>query len=105
MARYLAKKWGVLNYTSEEKTRLQKYKRYLVATDPAYAAALSPSSVRSLAVQGGPMSAAEQREFEALPGFEPAVRVRRYDDAGKDPEMGTRPFAVFVPMLERLSLR
>ncbi len=102
-ARYLSKFFGP---AVTEPVRMHvAAKRYLVATDPAYAAALSPSSVRSLAVQGGPMSAAEQREFEAMPGFEAAVRVRRYDDAGKDPEMGTRPFTVFVPMLERLALR
>ena len=80
-------------------------KRYLVATDPDYAAALSPSSVRSLAVQGGPMDATEQQAFEALPGFAAAVRVRRYDDVGKDPAMATRPFRAFVPLLERLATR
>jgi len=102
-ARYLSKFFGP-DVTEPVRMHVAA-KRYLVATDPAYAAALTPSSVRSLAVQGGPMSALEQREFESLSGFEAAVRVRRYDDAGKDPEMGTRPFAVFVPMLERLSLR
>ena len=80
-------------------------KRYLVAVDPAYAAALSPSSVRSLAVQGGPMRDPEQRAFEAQPGFESAVRVRRYDDLGKDPALKTRAFADFVPLLTRIARR
>ena len=80
-------------------------KRYLVATDPDYAAALSPSSVRSLAVQGGPMSAEEQAAFAALPGFAAATQVRRYDDLGKDPERVPRPFRAFVPLLERLARR
>lgn len=80
-------------------------KRYLVAVDEAYAAMLTPSSVRSLAVQGGPMSAEEQASFEAGSGFESAVKVRRYDDLGKDPEMVTRDFAAFLPMLTRLAMR
>ncbi|HCH63770.1 MAG TPA: metal-dependent phosphohydrolase [Deltaproteobacteria bacterium] len=102
-ARYLSRFFGP---AVTEPVRLHvAAKRYLVATDAAYAAALSPSSVRSLAVQGGPMSPSEQREFEALPGFASAVRVRRYDDAGKDPNMSTRGFQAFVPLLERLATR
>ena len=38
-------------------------KRYLVATEPGYSATLSPASVLSLSLQGGPMSDAEQRRF------------------------------------------
>lgn len=102
-ARYLSRFFGP---AVTEPVRMHvAAKRYLVATDADYAAALSPSSVRSLAVQGGPMDAAEQRAFEALPGFAAAVRVRRYDDAGKDPAMATRPFRAFVPLLERLATR
>ncbi len=60
-------------------------KRYLVATDPEYAAVLTPASVRSLEVQGGPMSAEEIVEFEAHPWAQDAVRLRRWDDTAKDP--------------------
>ena len=38
-------------------------KRALVATDPGYLEKLSPVSVRSLAVQGGPAAAAEVSRF------------------------------------------
>ena len=102
-ARYLEKFFGP-DVTEPVRMHVAA-KRYLVATDAAYAATLTPSSVRSLAVQGGPMSADERQAFEALPGFASAVQVRRYDDLGKDPEMVTRPFAAFVPLLERLALR
>ena len=78
-------------------------KRYLVAVDPTYAAGLSPSSVRSLAVQGGPMDADERAAFEALPGFEGAVAVRRWDDEGKDPELQAPAFSTWEPMLRRLA--
>ena len=42
-------------------------KRYLCAVEPGYLAALSPASVYTLGVQGGPMDAAERAEFEAHP--------------------------------------
>ena len=61
-------------------------KRYLVAVDPAYAAALSDVSTRTLRAQGGPMTAAEITAFERIPGWQDAVRLRRWDDAAKDPE-------------------
>jgi gamma-butyrobetaine dioxygenase len=60
-------------------------KRFLVATDSAYRALLSPASIASLRVQGGPMDAAEVTEFRAQPWPEEAVLVRRWDDAAKDP--------------------
>lgn len=60
-------------------------KRYLVATDPDYLGLLSPASIRSLEVQGGPMSAAEIVEFEGHPWAADAVRLRRWDDGAKDP--------------------
>lgn len=58
-------------------------KRYLAATDPDYAATLSDGSTRSLARQGGPMSADEIAAFEANPGFDAAIALRRWDDGGK----------------------
>ena len=78
-------------------------KRYLVATDPDYGATLSPSSVRSLAVQGGPMTEDECRAFERDPGWEAAVKLRRWDDEGKVAGAATRSFAEFEPMLRRLA--
>src|SRR5260221_492163 len=41
-------------------------KRYLCAVDPAYFATLSPGSVRSLALQGGPFPLAEGRGVDEL---------------------------------------
>ena len=60
-------------------------KRFLVATDSSYRALLSPASIASLQVQGGPMDAAEVAEFRAQPWSAEAVLVRRWDDAAKDP--------------------
>ena len=58
-------------------------KRYLCFAEPDYMAALSPSSVESLALQGGPMSAAESETFLALPHAREALTLRRADDAAK----------------------
>ncbi len=72
-------------------------KRYLCAVDPTYFAKLSPDSVKSLALQGGPMSPAEVAEFEALEEHEAAVRLRRWDEAAKVKDLPTPDFAHFAP--------
>ena len=59
-------------------------KRYLCAVDDQYEAALSPASVASLALQGGPMTVEESVSFRTQSGWEDAVRLRRWDDEGKD---------------------
>ncbi len=58
-------------------------KRYLCTVEPGYVDRLSPSSVRSLAAQGGPMSPAEVVVFESRPHAEAATALRRWDDRGK----------------------
>ena len=65
-------------------------KRYLCATDPSYFAKLSPASVHTLSLQGGPMSDAEVAEFSKNPFHDEAVRVRIWDEGGKVPGMKTR---------------
>jgi predicted HD phosphohydrolase/ectoine hydroxylase-related dioxygenase (phytanoyl-CoA dioxygenase family) len=78
-------------------------KRYLVATDPDYAAGLSPSSIRSLQIQGGAMSAQELASFRADPHWEQAVRLRLWDDLAKDGNAKTRPFQAFHELLRGLA--
>lgn len=58
-------------------------KRYLVSMRPAYAQKLSPDSVRSLQLQGGPMSEQACSLFEAEPFFSDAVKLRVWDDLAK----------------------
>jgi phosphonate degradation associated HDIG domain protein len=76
-------------------------KRYLCWKEPGYYEDLSESSRKSLGLQGGPMSDAEAREFESLPHYDLAVRVRRYDDMGKVPDMATADIESFRPLLSR----
>jgi len=78
-------------------------KRYLCTADAGYLALLSAESVRTLSLQGGPMTVAEAAAFEALPHALDAVAVRRWDDQAKDPAVTPPPFAHFVPLLEALS--
>jgi phosphonate degradation associated HDIG domain protein len=77
-------------------------KRYLCATDPGYVAKLSPASVATLRLQGGPMTPAEVATFERDPYHREAVRVRLWDEGGKVPGMATPPFAHYAPLLRRV---
>lgn len=77
-------------------------KRYLCATEPGYFGLLSAESVRTLALQGGPMTAGQAAGFRALPGARDAVAVRRWDDEAKDPALTPPEFASFAPLLARL---
>lgn len=83
--------------------RIIAAKRYLITTDDTYRATLSPSSLRSLEVQGGQMSDAELAAFREDPHWEGAVALRRWDDEAKDPAATTRPFSAFEPMLRDLA--
>jgi len=74
-------------------------KRYLCAVEPDYFDRLSPASVHTLEVQGGPMSPAETAEYEANPHAADGVAVRRWDDEAKGPGATTPDFAHFRPLL------
>jgi gamma-butyrobetaine dioxygenase len=78
-------------------------KRYLCAADAGYFGLLSAESVRTLSLQGGPMTAAETAAFEALAHARDAVAVRRWDDRAKDPAVTPPGFAHFAPLLETLA--
>ena len=77
-------------------------KRYLCAVEPGYLGKLSPASVYTLGVQGGPMAAAEAAEFAARPFAAAACQVRRWDDDAKDPQAPTPAFTHFAPFLAGL---
>lgn len=72
-------------------------KRYLCGTEPDYFAKLTADSVRSLELQGGPMSAQEAADFAALPQAQAAVRLRRFDEGAKVKGLETPPVAHFLP--------
>ncbi len=77
-------------------------KRYLCATDPTYFGKLSPASVHTLSLQGGPMDEAEVAEFRRNPFHAEAVRVRIWDEGGKVPGMKIRAFRDYEGLLRRV---
>jgi len=79
-------------------------KRYLCAVEPRYLSELSEASRFTLTVQGGPMSRSEALRFEAQPYAQDAVRLRRWDEAAKDPSATPEPFDFYRPLLGRLLL-
>jgi [1-hydroxy-2-(trimethylamino)ethyl]phosphonate dioxygenase len=76
-------------------------KRYLCTLEPTYEAKLSPTSHKSYLDQGGPMNATERSAFESEPHFENALRLRRWDDLAKDPQLETQPIEHFRGALEQ----
>ena len=60
-----------------------------VAVNTTYVEKLSPVSVRSLAVQGGPAAAAEVSRFLRHPLAADAMALRRWDDLAKVPDAPT----------------
>ncbi|MEO8102070.1 MAG: phosphonate degradation HD-domain oxygenase [Betaproteobacteria bacterium] len=76
-------------------------KRYLCKIRPAYWAALSEDSKRSLRLQGGIHSEVECQAFIAQAGAADAVALRQWDDAAKQPSLLTPPLGHFLARAER----
>jgi len=76
-------------------------KRYLVTTDPRYRALLSPTSIHTLALQGGDMSPQEVLAFEAQPHWQDGLLLRRADEKAKEPGRVVPTLADWLPVLRR----
>jgi [1-hydroxy-2-(trimethylamino)ethyl]phosphonate dioxygenase len=79
-------------------------KRYLLATDAQYFAKLSPASVITLKLQGGPMAAHEVAEFQSERFHKEAVRVRQWDDQGKVAGLQTLRLSDYRSLIEELAV-
>jgi len=79
-------------------------KRYLCAAEPDYFQRLSSDSIRTLALQGGPMTAAETEAFRAEPWMADAVTLRRIDESAKDPHATTASFEHFLSYVDAVGL-
>lgn len=66
-------------------------KKYLVYAEPAYYEELSEASKITLEFQGGKMTAAEAAEFEQDPLAATYVKIRKWDDLGKDADQLVLP--------------
>jgi phosphonate degradation associated HDIG domain protein len=80
-------------------------KRYLCTVESDYFGKLAPDSVRSLKLQGGLMSPKELETFRAHPQHAEAVRVRRFDEAAKDPRASTPDFDHYLRHVEACQLK
>lgn len=80
-------------------------KRYLCAGEPSYLAHLSPASIHTLELQGGPMSEDEIKAFESNPEHRNAVALRRWDEYGKQPDLDVPAFAHYRELLVSLVVR
>ena len=76
--------------------------RYLCATDPDYFDRLSPASVHTLRLQGGPMTPAEVAALRDNPNLDAIIQVRLWDEAAKIPGKPTPPFSHYAPMLQQV---
>jgi len=75
-------------------------KRYLSAVEPGYYERLSEASILSLTLQGGVFSQEEAAEFAAEPFAEDAVKLRRWDEEGKEVGLRTPALAHFYRYVE-----
>lgn len=78
-------------------------KRYMCAKDRAYFQSLSPASKHSLALQGGPMTPRQCTKFENGPYFDKAIRLRYYDDHGKELGLDLPELSHFEPLLRKVA--
>ena len=98
-ARWLEKRFGA---EVVEPVRLHvAAKRYLCATEDDYLSQLSPPSVLSLKLQGGPMSEDEVLKFRSNSHFAAAIALRRWDDAAKIPNLLTPNLEYFAQFLDQ----
>jgi gamma-butyrobetaine dioxygenase len=78
-------------------------KRYLCATDAQYLAQLSPASLASLHVQGGPMTDTELDAFEEETFFHQAVALRHWDDRAKIENLAVPGLDTYRATMESLA--
>ena len=100
-ARWLAARFGA---EVAEPVRLHvPAKRYLCATEPGFLERLSAASVRTLELQGGPMSGTEITAFEAEPYYRDAICLRQWDDRGKVAGLATPAFAHYIGIIGKFA--
>lgn len=80
-------------------------KRYLCMADAGYWAALSPTSQRSLELQGGPFSPEQAAAFIERPYATDAVALRRWDDQAKNPAATPPTWVHYAALMRRACLQ
>jgi phosphonate degradation associated HDIG domain protein len=80
-------------------------KRYLCFANDTYYANLSEASKKTLAFQGGKMTADEAKMFEQSPYFETIIKMRKWDEAAKIEAMKLPDLAYFMNICEQYLLQ
>lgn len=76
-------------------------KRYLTFKDPEYYSQLSEASKQTLAFQGDRMTASEAADFEQDDLFNLSIRMRRWDELGKEIDQPVVELSRFKEMFIR----
>jgi len=76
-------------------------KRYLTATNESYMARLSPASMETLKLQGGPMSEHDLAVYANQPELRDMLRLRSWDEMAKDPAWTGPQLSAYREMLQR----
>ena len=99
--------WLRLRFGPEisEPVRLHVDAKRFLCVEPAYLAQVSPSSIQSLRLQGGPFSPDQARDFEQHPHFQRAVALRRWDDAAKVADLIVPGMMAYEEVLNNCRLR
>jgi len=79
-------------------------KRYLCATDPNYHTKLSPASVITLGLQGGPMTPREIAAFETELYHRPALHLRQWDDQAKIVALVTPQISDYAALIRSVAV-
>ena len=74
-------------------------KRYLCRVQPEYFQQLSPASVHTLSLQGGPMTDVEAAAFAGQPHLEDILRLRRWDERAKVAGLKTGSLDYYLEMI------
>jgi [1-hydroxy-2-(trimethylamino)ethyl]phosphonate dioxygenase len=74
-------------------------KRFLCWSDPRYLEQLSPASIESLALQGGPMNDRQAAIFLISPFAHQSVALRKWDDEAKIPGLKIPAADYYLPRL------
>lgn len=74
-------------------------KRYLFAVEPNYYKSLSNASKQSLKLQGGAFTSKEAENFLKQPLAQDAIKLRRWDEQAKIPNLPTPSLSYFRRLL------
>ena len=66
-------------------------KRYLTSIKPEYFNKLSPASIKTLSLQGGPMNSTEAKAYEQIHELFIHLKIREWDDKAKQKNMKVYP--------------